>query len=115
MPKKQNKTVPIFEAIEVVSISAEGTPPIRPVHARGTQDKVIKMVETSVDVLCDNMSSFIESVEDMISSSVEATGNYEIETVEVECQISGNGKIGFAGSSIGMTGGSGLKIIFKKK
>jgi hypothetical protein len=62
MPEKQSKTIPIFEAVEVVTASPEGVAPIRPVRARGVEDKVINMVETSIDVLRDNMSSFIESV-----------------------------------------------------
>jgi hypothetical protein len=115
MPDKEKKTIPVFEAVEFVSTGVEGTTAYRPIYARGAKEKVINMVETGVDVLRDNMSSFIETVGDMISSSAEAAGNYEIDTVEVECQLSGNGKVGFAGTGIGLTGGSGLKIIFKKK
>jgi len=115
MPNQKPKTVPIFEAVEIVPVGREGTAPQRPIHARGTKENVINMVETSVDVLRDNMAVFIESVGDMISSGVEVEGKYEIDTLEVQCEISGNGKIGFAGNGIGLSGGSGIKIIFKKK
>lgn len=115
MSNNQTKTIPIFEAVEVIEGRA-AVPGARPVQARGVvRDRAVQLVETGVDVLSESMTNFIEGVTDMLSAGSKVTGSFDIDTVEVECQISGGGKIGFAGTGVNLEGGSTLKIIFKKK
>jgi hypothetical protein len=114
MPADKPKTIPIFEVVEVI----EGAPamPERPFETRTSlHDRAVQLVETGVDVLSENIANFIEGVTTMLSSGAMVAGPFDIETVEVQCQISGGGKIGFAGTGVDLHGGSTLKIIFKKK
>lgn len=114
MPEDKPKTIPIFTAVEVMEVNSASSGS-RPIQARGLRDHAVQLIETGVDVLTENMTNFIEGVSEMISAGAKVAGSFEIETVEVECQISGGGKIGFAGSGIDLQAGSTLKIIFKKK
>ena len=115
MPEDKPKTIPIFEAVEIVE-GKPAVPGVRPFQVRsGLRDRAVQLVETGVEVLSENMATFIGGVTDMLAAGHKAAGSFDIETVEVQCQISGGGKIGFAGAGVDLQGGSTLKIIFKKK
>ena len=115
MSKNQTKTIPIYEAVEVIE-GKPAAPVVRPVQARGgTHDIAVQLTEIGVDVLSESMANLIEGVTDMLSAGSNVAGSFDIDTVEVECQIGGGGKIGFASTGLNLQGGSTLKIIFKKK
>ena len=38
----------------------------------------------------------------------------QVDTVEINAQISANGQIGFMGSNVGMTGSTGIKFVLKR-
>lgn len=108
------KTIPIFQAVEVIEGKALGVG-LRPIQARGLRERAIEVIETGADVLSQNMANFIEVVSEMLSAGAKMAGPFDIDTVEVECQISGTGKIGFAGTGLDLQAGSTLKIVFKPK
>ena len=115
MSKNQTKTIPIYEAVEVIEgkLSAPG---VRPVQTRmGMRGMAVQLTEIGVDVLSESMANLIEGVTDMLSAGSKVADSFDIDTVEVECQIGGGGKVGFAGTGFNLQGGSTLKIIFKKK
>lgn len=106
--------IPIFEAAPTAPTGTAG-PGSRPFQARGLKEKAAQMVETSISVLSENMASFIAGISHILAAGAEATGSYEIDSVEVECLITGTGKIGLVGTGLDLQGGSTLKIIFTRK
>lgn len=115
MPQPPTRTIPVFEAAEVVVGSDYAAPAGRPLQARGLREQTVRIVEAGVDVLQGNMAAFVEAVGAMIAQAAETDGPYQIETLEVQCQISGTGKIGFAGTGLDIGGNSSMKIVFKRK
>ena len=111
MPEKK-KTIPIFQTVEIGAAPAPAG--VRPVQARGLRERAVEAVETGIDVLSENMASFIEGVNDMLSAGADVAGPFQIDTVEVECKIQAGGKVGFIGTGVELEGGSTLKIVFKK-
>lgn len=108
------RTITIFEVVEA-GVSAAHAPGSRPVHARGAEQRVLAAVETGVDTLRANMANFISGVSDILAAGANAADGYEMDSVEVQCQISGSGKVGFVGTGVEVEGGSSLTIVFKKK
>jgi hypothetical protein len=108
MPDPQ-KTIPVFELQSTVA------PGARPLQARGATDRAVQLVETSVDALAASMGEFLAGVNSMLADAADKAGAFQVETVEVQCQISGSGKIGFAGTGLDLSGGSSLKLVLKRK
>ncbi|HEY6512394.1 MAG TPA: hypothetical protein VI032_10465 [Burkholderiaceae bacterium] len=61
------------------------------------------------------MSDFLAGVNRMLASAAEKAGAFSVDSVEVQCQIRGGGKIGFAGTGLDLSGGSSLKLVLKRK
>ncbi len=61
------------------------------------------------------MSEFLAGVNDMLATAADKGGAFSVDTVEVQCQVSGSGKIGFAGTGLDLSGGSSLKLVLKRK
>jgi hypothetical protein len=113
MPDPHDRTIPVFE---LTSASAPaGAASVRPLQARGVSERAVQIVETSVDTLAASMSEFLAGVNDMLASAAEKAGGFSVDSVEVQCQISGGGKIGFAGTGLDLSGGSSLKLVLKRK
>jgi hypothetical protein len=85
------------------------------VQARGLRENAVRIVETGADVLQASMAAFIETVGEMIAQAAAHDGPYQLDTVEVQCQISGNGKIGFIGAGLDLHGNSSMKMVFKRR
>jgi len=115
MSEEKPKTINIFDVNSVIEQPSSGTSGTTRVFRGGARDRVIELVETSVDEMSKKMEKFIESVSEILSSGAKYSGNFEIDSVEVECLISGSGQIGLAGTGLGVQGGSTLKIIFTRK
>jgi hypothetical protein len=109
------KTVPVFELVEMAPVAGPTAPGDRPLHVRGGRETAVRVVETSVDALAENMASFVGAVDRMIMAAAKVAGEFCIDKVEVQCQVSGNGKIGFAGTGVGVEGSASLKLIFARK
>jgi hypothetical protein len=114
MPANEARTIPVFEVTDVVS-EGRAVGGDRPVYARGDRARMVRVVETSVEVLQQNMTAFIDGVSAMLAEGARVAGGYEVDTVEVQCQVSGSGTVGFAGTGVGIEGGSTLTITFKKR
>ncbi|MCU0841734.1 MAG: hypothetical protein MUF66_03745 [Gammaproteobacteria bacterium] len=108
-----HKTIPVFE-LESAQAPLAG-PGARPLQARGGTERAVQLVETSVDALAASMNEFLTGVNDMLAEAADKAGAFRVETVEVQCQISGSGKIGFAGTGVDLSGGSSLKLVLKRK
>jgi hypothetical protein len=113
MPDPHVKTIAVFELASASPLGA--APGARPLQARGMSDRAVQIVQTSVDALAHGMSEFLAGVNDMLSSAADAAGAFSVDSVEVQCQISGGGKVGFAGTGLDLSGGSSLKLVLKRK
>lgn len=114
MPDPHDRKIPVFE-LRATSAVAGGAPGARPLQARGLPERAVQIVETSVDTLAASMSEFLAGVNDMLATAADKAGAFSVDTVEVQCQVSGSGKIGFAGTGLDLSGGSSLKLVLKRK
>ncbi len=74
----------------------------------------IKATEITVEQVQQNMVRFVSSMQRVIDKSSEQLGEYNIDTVEVNAEISADGEIGFMGTHVGMSGTAGIMFVFKK-
>ncbi|MFC1981255.1 hypothetical protein ACFLVN_03345 [Chloroflexota bacterium] len=111
MSVNENATILVFDVGSISDVRPSG-----PLLRSGRiGEKVIKATAVAVDQVEKNMTRFLSGVGDIINRGAEVTGEYEVETVEVNAQISADGQIGFMGSGIGMTGSAGITFVFKRK
>lgn len=75
----------------------------------------VRAVEIDFSHFKANMLSFIENVRTMLGEVSEAAGNFTVEQVEVQAEISGEGKVGFMGSGVKASGGASIKIVFERR
>lgn len=113
MPDPEDRKVLVFE---VVSAAAPGAGVSdRPLLARGISDRAVQVVETSVGALKSSMEDVLACLNEMFVNAEAKVGTFAVDTVEVQCQITGSGKIGFAGTGVDLSGGSSLKVVLKRK
>jgi hypothetical protein len=64
----------------------------------------------------DNVEVVTEQIRQIFESAFEKTfGEFHLESVEVSLEISADGKVGFFGSHVGLSGKSGITLSFKRK
>jgi hypothetical protein len=105
----------IFEVVMEAGNDVDVLPDGRPVRPRGLRDRAVQAVEVSVDAMRDGMASFINGVGSMLEAAQKVAGTYTVETVEIQCQIAGDGRIGFSGTGMSLKGQSSMKLVFKRK
>lgn len=102
-----------LEELQIEEVGPEG----RPVHPRGDRlDRIKKIITNQVpkDQFQKNISDFISQTQDILSkSTLASTGEFELDTVEVNAEISAGGQIGFMGTGLSMEGKGGIKFVFK--
>ena len=110
MPEKEDAKLIVFDVESGWEIGPGG----RPLRARGIGEKVVKASSVAVDEVQKNMTKFLSGIRDTLAKGAAITGEYEVDTVEINAQISAEGQIGFMGSNVGMMGSAGIKFIFKR-
>ena len=110
MPNNPKDTIVIFD----VAVQSTGGPGGRPLQARGW-DVMVRASEQAVDLVQQNMTRFIKGVQSILADGAALVGAFQMDTVEVNAQITGEGKIGFAGTGATVEGVSSIKIVFKRK
>jgi hypothetical protein len=75
---------------------------------------VVKSKEIAVNDFKENLSRFLLSVEDILSTSKERYGNFIMDGIEINAEVSADGKVGFMGTEVGITGTHGIKFVFKR-
>ena len=104
--------VVIFDVAEI----ADAGPIGRPVRSRSAaSDTAMKAFTTSAEELADSMRSFVESVNVMVADTAVQDSLYQLEKIEVQAQISAEGKIGFLGAGAAAKGSAGMKIVFERR
>jgi len=111
MPEKEENTLVVFDLEPEWQMGPGG----RPLKARGVGEKVVKATSVAVDEVQKNMIRFLTSIRDTLAKGAAIAGEYEVDTVEINAQISADGQIGFMGSNVGMAGSAGIKFVFKRR
>jgi hypothetical protein len=104
-------TIIIIDAVELPAVP----PGRRPLHPRGLGDTALQVTERTVDEVRANMTRFLSGVQKILAEGAAIGGAFEIDTVEINAQVTGEGKIGFAGTGVNLKGDTGVKIIFKRQ
>jgi hypothetical protein len=104
-------TLMIIDIVQGPAIGPGG----RPLSTRGfVSDRLVETTEHAIDELRNTMTHFLNGVQTMLAESTARLGDFEVDTVEVNAQITSEGKIGFAGTGLNLKGGTGLKIVLKR-
>ena len=104
--------VVIFDIAEELDAASAG----RPVRARSrVSESAVKTFEISAETVAKNMQEFVRSVNTMLAGADFQEGKYRLETVEVQAQISAEGKIGFLGAGAAAKGSASMKVVFERK
>jgi len=75
---------------------------------------VVKSKEIAVNDFKKNLSAFLLIVEDILSTSKDRYGNFIMDGIEINAEISADGKVGFMGTEVGISGTHGIKFVFKR-
>lgn len=110
MVKDGADTILIIDSI-TASAAAPGA---RPLQARGLVGAALTVSERSVEEVQANMTRFIRGLQKILAEGAELGGELRIEQVEVNAQLTAEGKIGIASTGVNLKGDTGLKIIFKR-
>jgi hypothetical protein len=78
------------------------------------QQFVVKSKEIAVSDFKENLSKFLLDIEDILSISKDRYGNFIMESIEINADISADGKIGLMGTEVGISGTHGIKFVFKR-
>lgn len=110
--------IPVFEVIEatVGPVTREGVtrgPEIA--RMTGGAGHAVKAVEYSVDVMRDNMTLFVDAINNMIGECSELKGGFSMDSVEVNAHIGAGGTIGFMGTGMNLEGSASLTIVLRRK
>jgi hypothetical protein len=74
------------------------------------------VAEIGFDAFAANIDSTTETLSELFDTAFAKTfGDYELSELEIDLEISADGKVGFMGSGIGLKGSSSIKLKFKKK
>jgi hypothetical protein len=108
----ETRKIIIFDA-EIESEESTASGP-RPAGVRDALRRFkVKTSEVTVDQLKKNINDFLTNVEDILEDT-KLSGNYGVDSVEVNAEISANGQVGFMGTGIGLAGKTGIKFVLKR-
>jgi hypothetical protein len=75
---------------------------------------VVKSKEIAVNDFKENLSRFLLNVEGILSTSKDRYGNFIMDSIEINAEVSAEGKVGFMGTEVGISGTHGIKFVFKR-
>ncbi|MBV8580152.1 MAG: hypothetical protein JOZ86_05905 [Candidatus Eremiobacteraeota bacterium] len=108
----------------ISTISATASSPVRAGSSGTRNDRrpsAIVPVQTAVttvgvDAFIDNIGETTTALRRVFETQfTEAFGEYKLDEIEVDLEISADGKVGFLGSSVGVKGSSSFKLKFKRQ
>jgi hypothetical protein len=113
MPDVKKDSIIIFD----VEPEQQAGPGGRPLQPRGGLDVLKRIAGRSVPIeqVQNNITGFLSNVQDMLAKSVETSGDFSVQVVEINAQISGEGQVGFMGSGIGVSGSAGITFVLKRR
>jgi len=75
---------------------------------------IVKPKEIVVNDFKENLSRFLQNMDDILTTSKRKYGDYIMDSIEINAEVSAEGKIGLMGSEVGVSGTHGIKFIFKR-
>src|SRR6476661_655013 len=75
---------------------------------------VVKSKEIAVDDFKYSLSRFLLTVENILSTSKQRYGDFIMDSIEINAEVSADGKVGFMGTEVGVSGTHGIKFVFKR-
>lgn len=84
-------------------------------RSRGIMDVAVLQKEVPMGLLRKNIRGFMQHVEGLLEDQKPPQGAFELESVQVNAQLSADGKIGFMGSGLGLKGTAGITFTFKRR
>ena len=78
-------------------------------------DKSVQAFTTSTEILAKNMQGFVKTVNEVLSQAALESKVYNLQTVEIQAQVSAEGKVGFLGMGAAAKGSAGMKIVFERR
>ena len=102
-------TILIITNDPVVTELPDGRP-LAP-RLRGTGPRIH---ERRVDEVKASMTRFLGQMSDILAGASALGSGYAVDTVEVNAELTGEGKVGFLGSGASVGGSAGFKIVFRR-
>ena len=75
---------------------------------------IVKSKEIAVNDFKENLSRFLLNVEDIFSTAKERYDDFIMDSIEINAEVSADGKVGFMGTEVGISGTHGIKFVFKR-
>lgn len=101
----------IFEGMKP-TVGSDG----RPIQVRGgIGERFQEATNVGVAQLEENFSNFLKNMRQILEKAGAAVGGFQVDRVEIEAMISADGKVGLAGSSVGLSGKSSLKLVLTRQ
>ncbi|MGD9533908.1 MAG: hypothetical protein AB7V56_09090 [Candidatus Nitrosocosmicus sp.] len=76
---------------------------------------IVKRKDLGEDVIESEIIGFVTNMQKIISKINSQHDKFDIDSIDINTQISAEGKIGFMGTGIALTGTAGITFTFKKK
>ena len=83
---------------------------------RGLPDAIVRgtVQSISVSALRKNMASFFDQLREILQTGSDTIGAFQVEQVEVDAQVTGDGKVCLLGSGVQLGFQGGIKFILKR-
>jgi hypothetical protein len=84
---------------------------------RGPEEQVRKLVEQGIplETLRENFTQFLESLHQIVSIKEGRVGDFSLDEVTFNVEISVEGEFKLLGSGVGMTAGSGISFTMRRQ
>ena len=84
---------------------------------RGITDMFRKAIGRAIPVeqVQQNMTQFLANIQEILAKGAEVSGEFWLDTIEINAQISAEGQIGFMGNNVGTAGSAGIKFLLKRR
>lgn len=104
--------MPENKTVWVVTAEPEAAQPVRRGLPVRTGPSVAKALE--VEVLRENMARFLLVLQEMLPAEMSQVGDFRLEEVEVNAEVTGEGSLMLLGTGVRAAGMGGIKFILRR-
>jgi len=104
--------LPENKTVWVVTAEPEAPQPLRRGLPVRTGPSVAKALE--VEVLRENMARFLLVLQDMLPTEMAEVGDFRLEEVEVNAEVTGEGSLMLLGTGVRAAGMGGIKFVLRR-
>jgi hypothetical protein len=108
----------VFDVVEIQAVDEDDTrsPRERMTVTRSTKaPAAIRAIDVEFSTLSENFSGFVNNVRSMLAKVAAHESAFMVEKVEIQAEISGEGKVGFMGNGVKASGGASIKLILERR